>query len=73
MVKNCSRFPLFKVLFFIGILFFFACSNEAEKQETSASETTSTEDSSKEKQSNERVILFFGNSLTAGYGLEEDE
>jgi acyl-CoA thioesterase-1 len=51
----------------------FACGNEVEKQEASASETTSTEDSSEEKQSNERVILFFGNSLTAGYGLEEDE
>lgn len=53
-----------------GLFIFMGCKNktEADKEEqenTSASEEVAVEDS--------KVILFFGDSLTAGYGLEQGE
>lgn len=55
---------------FVLILFLFACnsnnSNESKKKTTIKKETPLEKKASK-------IILFFGNSLTAGYGLEPEE
>lgn len=54
----------------IGILFATACNNsstETQQQASADSAKTIPTQPTREK------ILFFGNSLTAGYGLEQDE
>lgn len=47
-------------------LFFAGCSNESKTDKKATSENTDTAEVKK-------TILFFGNSLTAGYGLEDPE
>ncbi|NEN21941.1 arylesterase [Cryomorpha ignava] len=58
---------------FSSIVFFalVGCSNNdvSDKSEPVKSDTTSTRVKSEDK----KTILFFGNSLTAGYGVEADE
>ena len=63
------------LLLWVTALFWVACQNSAEQaQENTTTTTTSTsaEEPSTEK-TNEKIILFFGNSLTAGYGLDQSE
>ncbi|TDQ14987.1 acyl-CoA thioesterase-1 [Algoriphagus boseongensis] len=53
----------------IALAFFIlSCGNSAEKKaaEESNTETTSVE-------TKQKTILFFGNSLTAGYGIDQDD
>ena len=54
-------------------LLMFSCKNEQPNPtlEEAKKETIST--TLEEEKSDNQVILFYGNSLTAGYGLEEDE
>lgn len=47
----------------------FSCSSE--KAETTVEVETLNE--TEEEVSNQKTILFFGNSLTAGYGIDEDD
>lgn len=57
------------ILLLVATTFFtFSCN---QKQETEK-KVTSTADKKPEKQK-KKNILFYGNSLTAGYGLDEDE
>jgi len=66
----CSR-----TVIFIGAiaLFAFSCQPQAEQgSESPNTSVTETEPATEEK-TNEPVILFFGNSLTAGYGLDPSE
>ena len=62
-------FTLFLSLFML--ILFNSCKNSNQNEQ----ENTSQENVAKDKNSasREKVILFFGNSLTAGYGLEQDE
>jgi len=62
-------FTLFLSLFML--LLISAC-GEASKKEKKETEEESTEDQSENGDEN-KVILFFGDSLTAGYGLEQEE
>jgi len=62
-------FTLFLSLFML--LSISAC-GEASKKEKKETEEESTEDQSENGDEN-KVILFFGDSLTAGYGLEQEE
>jgi acyl-CoA thioesterase-1 len=64
---------ILKFSYFFGILLFFACGEKKEKEpvrvqpdaiEVKTDVTTTT---------GSKVILFFGNSLTAGYGLDIQE
>ncbi|HMQ05709.1 MAG TPA: arylesterase [Saprospiraceae bacterium] len=57
-----------------GIHFLSGCkTNPSEPVETTAGETDGSEEIFfRRNESEEAVILFYGNSLTAGYGLEED-
>lgn len=53
----------------IALAFFIlSCSNSAEKKATEESNTETTSVETKQK-----GILFFGNSLTAGYGIDQDD
>ncbi|TRO63322.1 arylesterase [Christiangramia sabulilitoris] len=68
---NTPRLTRSYVLFLaFGLFIFMGCKNKtdadkAEQENTSASEEVGVE--------NSKVILFFGDSLTAGYGLEQGE
>ncbi len=67
-----SRFnhPILKLSFLIfltGIL--ASCGSSSEKQDSEAKEITDQ----KAPANAQKTILFFGNSLTAGYGIEQDD
>ncbi|MBM3426241.1 MAG: arylesterase [Bacteroidetes bacterium] len=62
-----SRFNLVAFILLFGItLFLSSCGSKQEKKETATSEQAA--DATKKK-----TILFFGNSLTAGYGIDPEE
>jgi len=56
----------------ISIFIFSACNNKQENVK-SVENKENKEEVKTETKGDDKVILFFGNSLTAGYGLEEDE
>jgi len=59
--------PLISILF----VFLIACNSSSPKEEEKASETKAEEKiADKEEENN---IIFFGNSLTAGYGVKAEE
>ena len=62
-------FTLFLSLFML--ILFNSCKNSNQNEQENSSQETVAKD--KNSASREKVILFFGNSLTAGYGLEQDE
>ncbi len=66
----CLKFSLLCLSF---SLCFLGC--QAEKSKTTQAETKEKAVIEKEsdKKSDKKVILFYGNSLTAGFGLEEDQ
>ncbi|WP_089237454.1 arylesterase [Belliella buryatensis] len=53
----------------LSFLVFSSCSSPSHE----AVENERTEENTPEKTASKALILFFGNSLTAGYGLEEEE
>ena len=76
---NYCNNSLFNLLFFTYFSFIlFACdssvqqSNKEESSDTEATEAGDNQDNASATEE-EKVILFFGNSLTAGYGLEQEE
>jgi len=60
------------VLLFTVIPFMWGC-GEAGQTEQAARATTANQETSPQKSTRTQTILFFGNSLTAGYGLEPDQ
>ncbi|AGA77846.1 arylesterase [Echinicola vietnamensis] len=67
------KIRVFSVLtvFFLVALGTFSCS---ESQQTSDKEASSSKaDTEKENQVPKKTILFFGDSMTAGYGVDQDE
>jgi len=51
-----------------------ACNNEpSNSNQSTATKTKATEPVLEKTKSNKKVILFYGNSLTAGFGLEESQ
>ena len=61
-------FTLFLSLFMF--LIFTSCGEATKKEEEEQNEESAEDQTNKEKN---KVILFFGDSLTAGYGLEQEE
>lgn len=64
------------LLGFILLLGMIACMAENKKQEVQSGKdkkNTSANEKGKAAESGKKTILFFGNSLTAGYGLDEQE
>ncbi|EAZ80302.1 arylesterase [Algoriphagus machipongonensis] len=63
------NFPLSRLfLFSFGLVILFSSCSEEKKE----SVQTETKAEKEEVASDEKIILFFGNSLTAGYGIEQD-
>lgn len=64
---------LLKFRYFLLVLLVISCGENLKKKiDTQGNEATSN-DSETVVASEEKVILFFGNSLTAGYGLDTEE
>jgi len=65
---------LFLQVILLLSLFFFACKDAKPTQtEKPTKELTTTKMEEPDKTTDEKVIMFYGNSLTAGYRLEESE
>ncbi|AVR46850.1 arylesterase [Christiangramia fulva] len=62
----------FKSLTLVLLLLITSCGN-SEKKEQKTSEESEAKTLVSKDQNQEKTILFFGNSLTAGYGLEEGQ
>ena len=62
---------MLKFCYLCLVVFFISCGNEAKKSEEVKKEDKSQ--SNIEVQNRQKTILFFGNSLTAGMGLEIEE
>lgn len=61
------------ILFIVVILIMSSCGNNkpADSNKDSSAATIATADSSANTAQTKKTVLFFGNSLTAGYGLED--
>lgn len=58
----------------LSLLFIYGCNSSSDQVEkVSIDQKESPEKSSSTASTNRKVILFFGNSLTAGYGVDPDE
>ncbi len=64
-IHPISKFAI--LLLFTGIL--AACGSSSDKKEAETQEVTEQQ----APESAQKTILFFGNSLTAGYGIEQDD
>ncbi len=63
---------LLKFRYFFLLILLISC-GDAPKKATDTTESDSDSDTIVAAESSEKVILFFGDSLTAGYGLELEE
>lgn len=64
--------PIFlKFCYFILVVLLICCRGDSDKQDNNQEVETQT--SPKTETQNTKTILFFGDSLTAGYGLEDTE
>lgn len=64
-IHPISKFAI--LLLFTGI--FASCGSSSETKEAETSEVTDQQSQA----TTQKTILFFGNSLTAGYGIEQDD
>ena len=76
MIFNIPSKRAGNLLMFCYLLFLISitsCGESNNRKTTSDDDTVETVESSQAESSNEKVILFFGNSLTAGLGLKLEE
>jgi len=59
--------------YFLTLATIMSCRDSNDKNKAISDEETETNDNSKATTSQEKLIVFFGNSLTAGMGLEEEK
>lgn len=70
---NSSRRPIFlKFCYFLFLLFILSCASDTSKKEKSTEAQQTEIDHKTGAQNSTKNILFFGDSLTAGYGLEDE-
>lgn len=63
-----------KFSYFLVVLFLWSCGeNPKQKESNSATDTQQTSPEEEEVLGDHKVILFFGNSLTAAYGLDTED
>ena len=66
--------PIIQILAIIFLVVGYSCSNkQAKDQEVVAEKIDTTTNSTEESNSKKKIILCYGNSLTAGYLLAEEE
>lgn len=66
MNHHLSYFSTFLLAIVLNLVFFSCAEKKAEETQVQAKEEVV------EEKNDEKIILFFGNSLTAGYGIEQD-
>jgi acyl-CoA thioesterase-1 len=62
---------IYKLIWFLTLNFLVSCGNDSGKKEENTVISDPVEEAVQEE--NKKVILFFGNSLTAGMGLDPEE
>lgn len=62
-----------KIYTLVAFLFLVSCGQSQQKEEEKLTEEATTSEAQNEKEAEGNVILFFGNSLTAGMGLDTSE
>jgi acyl-CoA thioesterase-1 len=72
--RICTRSILLAAIVFVNLLLFSlaSCTNKQQKDEVVAVEKTNETIMSTQEAKKNKTIIFFGNSLTAGYGLEDE-
>jgi acyl-CoA thioesterase-1 len=68
-IPHSSTLLMFR--YFILVILLFSCGNESSKSSNQASQETTQEESNIEETNASKTIVFFGDSLTAGYGLDD--
>ncbi|MBB6461506.1 arylesterase [Flammeovirga kamogawensis] len=63
---------IFSIIILLSISSLFSCSNTSNNENTKH-ESTKTEVRKSIEKDSRKVITFYGNSLTAGYGLEKEQ
>jgi acyl-CoA thioesterase-1 len=64
---------LLMLCYFLLVIFSTSCGESKNKKTTTSNDETEVNDSLQSKSAKDKVILFFGDSLTAGLGVNEDE
>lgn len=73
LILNTSMRKIFlKFCYFSVLLILFSCGSDTAKKEKITNEKPIESEASIVKKSTTKTILFFGDSLTAGYGLEDE-
>lgn len=67
-IRNLIKFCYFLVFFIV-----ISCGNETKSQSTLESVETTTSEPEVAEENSTKTILFFGDSITAGYGLDDTE
>ena len=62
---------ILKFRYFFIFLLLASCNSDASKKENAQEVTTTTSENTTEENNTGKTILFFGDSLTAGYGLDD--
>lgn len=70
--KPLYNVPYVRILAFIFVMAVYSCNDKQTINKEVAIQTPATAVND-EKKNDHKIILFFGNSLTAGYGLEENQ
>ncbi|WGK64493.1 arylesterase [Croceiramulus getboli] len=71
---SLSRTKLLKFCYFLGFLILLGCQGESASAKAKTQETPAEENEAQEAQEiTTKTILFFGDSITAGYGLDDTQ
>ncbi len=70
-INNLSQKVFLKFCCIFLLIFIFSCKQDASKKAINAETTTPDTEINQTENSSVKTIVFFGDSLTAGYGLED--
>lgn len=70
-INNRTQKVFLKFCCFYVLLFLLSCKQDASKKATDSAETAPETEVETTKNTSSKKIVFFGDSLTAGYGLED--
>jgi len=70
-INNLSQKVFLKFCCIFLLIFIFSCKQDASKKTTNAETTTPDTEINQTENNNVKTIVFFGDSLTAGYGLDD--
>jgi acyl-CoA thioesterase-1 len=70
-MKNNTMKIFLKFCYFLLLIIVFSCKSDNNKNQDTTEKTSVETETTEEKSSGTKTILVFGDSLTAGYGLED--